>query len=90
MEEIGVGGNGAVDVANLADYKLPTTMDLPELRTALVESEDGLGPYRTKGIGEYSIEALAAAIANAVADASGVRVTSLPVTAEKVFRRRSP
>lgn len=90
MEEIGIGGNGAVDVANLADYKLPTTMDLPELRTALVESEDGLGPYRTKGIGEYSIEALAAAIANAVADASGVRVTSLPVTAEKVFRKRPP
>ena len=89
MEEIGVGDNGAVDVANLADYKLPTTMDLPELRTALVESEDGLGPYRTKGIGEYSIEALAAAIANAVADASGIRVTSLPVTAEKVFKQQS-
>ena len=87
MEEIGVGDNGAVDVGNLAEYKLPTTMDLPELRTALVESEDGLGPYRTKGIGEYSIEALAAAIANAVADASGIRVTSLPVTAEKVLKQ---
>ena len=90
MEEIGVGDNGAVDVASLADYKLPTTMDLPELRTALVESEDGLGPYRTKGIGEYSIEALAAAIANAVADASGIRVTSLPLTAEKVHKLWPP
>lgn len=89
MEEVGVGDDGRVDVASLADYKLPTAIDLPELRTALVESEDGLGPYRTKGIGEYAIEALAAAIANAVADASGVRVTSLPITSEKVFRGRS-
>ena len=85
MEEIGVGSNGQVDVANLNDYRMPTMADLPVLNTALVESEDGLGPYRTKGIGEYSIEALAAAVANAVADASGVRVASLPVTAEKLY-----
>ena len=85
MEEIGVGSNGQVDVATLADYRMPTTMDLPVLTTALVESEDGLGPYRTKGIGEYAIEALAAAVANAVADASGLRIASLPVTAEKVY-----
>jgi xanthine dehydrogenase molybdenum-binding subunit len=84
MEEIGVTSTGRVDVANLNDYKMPTMADLPVLTTALVESEDGLGPYRTKGIGEYSIEALAAAVANAVADASGVRVASLPVTAEKL------
>jgi CO/xanthine dehydrogenase Mo-binding subunit len=86
MEEVGVGEDGRVDVASLADYKLPTFADVPELRTALVESESGLGPYRTKGIGEYAIEALAAAVANAVADACGARVTSLPVTAEKVYR----
>lgn len=85
MEEIGVGASGQVDVANLSDYRIPTMADLPVLTTALVESEDGLGPYRTKGIGEYSIEALAAAVANAVADASGARVASLPVTAEKLY-----
>jgi CO/xanthine dehydrogenase Mo-binding subunit len=85
MEEIGVGSDGHVDVANLNDYRMPTMADLPVLNTALVESEDGLGPYRTKGIGEYSIEALAAAVANAVADASGVRVASLPVTAQKLY-----
>jgi CO/xanthine dehydrogenase Mo-binding subunit len=85
MEEIGVGADGRVDVAGLADYRVPTTMDLPVLTTALVESEDGLGPYRTKGIGEYAIGGLAAAIANAVADASGLRIASLPVTAEKVY-----
>jgi carbon-monoxide dehydrogenase large subunit len=85
MEEIGVGADGRVDVASLADYRMPTTMDLPVLTTALVESEDGLGPYRTKGIGEYAIGGLAAAIANAVADASGLRIPSLPVTAEKVY-----
>ena len=85
MEEIGVGSDGHVDVSTLADYRMPTTMDLPVLTTALVESEDGLGPYRTKGIGEYAIEPLAAAVANAVADASGLRIASLPVTAEKVY-----
>ncbi len=85
MEEIGIGNNGRVDVASLADYRMPTTMDLPVLTTALVESEDGLGPYRSKGIGEYAIGGLAGAIANAVADASGLRVPSLPVTAEKVY-----
>jgi CO/xanthine dehydrogenase Mo-binding subunit len=85
MEEIGVGDDGRVDVASLADYRIPTTMDLPVLTTALVESEDGLGPYRTKGIGEYAIGGLAAAIANAVEDASGLRIASLPVTAEKVY-----
>ena len=58
--------------------------DIPRLTTVLVESEDGTGPYRTKGIGEYSIEALAAAIANAVSDAAGVRITSLPISAEKL------
>ncbi len=78
--------DGRVVNPSLADYKLPSIADLPELRTALVESEEGVGPYRTKGIGEYAIEGISAAVANAVADAVGVRITDAPVTAEKVYR----
>ena len=77
---------GRVVNPSLADYKLPSIADLPELRTALVESEEGVGPYRTKGIGEYAIEGVSAAVANAVADAVGVRITDGPITAEKVYR----
>ena len=77
---------GRVVNPSLADYKLPSMADLPELRTALVESEEGVGPYRTKGIGEYAIEGVSAAVANAIADAAGVRITDGPVTAEKVYR----
>ena len=84
-EELALDG-GRVANPSLADYKLPSIADAPELRTALVESEEGVGPYRTKGIGEYAIEGIAAAVANAVADAVGVRIADAPVTAEKVYR----
>ena len=84
-EELVLQGGRVVN-PSLADYKMPSIADLPELRTALVESEEGIGPYRTKGIGEYAIEGISAAVANAVADAVGVRIADAPVTAEKVFR----
>jgi xanthine dehydrogenase molybdenum-binding subunit len=50
----------------------------------LVESEHGVGPYRIKGIGETPNTPVAAAIANAVCDAVGVRIFNLPITSEKV------
>ena len=83
-EELRVA-EGRVETAHFGDYKLPTMRDLPELRTALVHTDNGLGPYRSKGIGEYAIEGVAAAVANAVADA-GPRIHSLPITSEKVYR----
>ena len=52
----------------------------------ILESESGMGPYNVKGIGESPNGPTAAAIANAVADASGARVYDLPGTAERVFR----
>lgn len=85
IEELTVEG-GVVRNPSFADYKVPSMADLPVLRTALVESEEGVGPYRTKGIGEYAIEGVSAAVANAVADASGARITDAPITAEKVYR----
>ena len=55
------------------------------LETVLLEDAVGPGPFRAKAIGEGSISAVAPAIANAVADACGVRILDLPITAEKVY-----
>lgn len=77
---------GRVVTAHLGDYKLPSAPDLPRLETVLVESGGGTGPYGAKAIGELANNATAAAIANAIADACGARLFSLPLTAEKVYR----
>jgi CO/xanthine dehydrogenase Mo-binding subunit len=77
--------NGRVDASHLGEYKLPSQADVPQLKTELVASNDGPGPFAAKAIGESSNILTAAAIANAVFDACGVRVSDLPITAEKVF-----
>jgi len=64
---------------------LPTSADVPRLLTELVGSDDGPGPFGAKAIGESSNILTAAAIANAVFDACGVRVMNLPISAEKVL-----
>ena len=84
MEELTLD-NGKVANANLGDYKLPTIRDIPQLETVLVESEGGLAPHGGKAIGEFANNNPPAAIANAVADAVGVRLFEIPVTAEKVY-----
>ena len=85
MEEILVDG-GTVSTQSLADYKVPTFADMPEFQSITLESASGVGPFSIKGIGENSFSPMAPAIANAVADACGVRITDLPITAEKVYR----
>jgi CO/xanthine dehydrogenase Mo-binding subunit len=85
--------DGIVTSSHLGDYKMPTVRDIPELKTVLLTSEQGLGPFAVKAIGEMSCAAVPAAIANAVFDAVGVRVLELPITAEKIragLRARSP
>lgn len=85
MEELALD-NGKVVNANLGEYKLPGIRDIPRLETVLVESEGGLAPHGGRAIGEFANNAPPAAIANAVADAVGVRLFEIPVTAEKVYR----
>ena len=80
-----VTDGGRVVTANLGDYKLPNIKDIPALRTEVTEAPVGSGPYGSMSIGETAVIPTAAAVANAVHDAVGVRVTTLPVTAEKVF-----
>ena len=77
--------DGRVTTLSFGEYKLPTMPDAPPLTTVLVESAHGVGPYQIKGIGESPLTPVAPAIANAVADAVGVRIRDLPITAEKVY-----
>ncbi len=85
MEELQTE-DGHISTVSFGDYKIPTIADIPELVTVLVEGNNGPAPYRSKGIGESANIPVAGAIANAVADAIGVPVPSLPLTAEKVLR----
>jgi CO/xanthine dehydrogenase Mo-binding subunit len=83
-EELGTE-DGRISTLSLGDVKLPTVADIPPLTTVLLEDPVGPGPFHAKAIGEGSISAVAPAIANAVADACGVRILDLPITAEKVY-----
>lgn len=77
--------DGRLVNGNFADYTMPTAESTPVLRTALVESIDPNGPYGAKGASETAIVPTAGAIASAIYDAVGVRITSLPITPEKVL-----
>jgi CO/xanthine dehydrogenase Mo-binding subunit len=85
LEELGLD-EGKVTTVNFGDYKIPNIRDIPELKTVVLESESGPGPYNARGIGENPLGPVAPAIANAVEDAVGVRIRDLPITAEKVYR----
>lgn len=71
---------------NLTNYIMPTSLDMPDIDVDIVENFDPTGPFGAKGVGEPTAVPTAAAILNAVHDAVGVRITSLPATAEKVLR----
>jgi CO/xanthine dehydrogenase Mo-binding subunit len=76
---------GRLTNGNFADYHLPTADALPALRSGIVESHEPNGPLGAKGASETAILPGAPAIANAVFDAVGVRITDLPITPEKVL-----
>jgi CO/xanthine dehydrogenase Mo-binding subunit len=70
---------------NLADYTMPTADSVPFIHSTIVESNDPNGPYGAKGASETAMIPGAAAIANAVFDAIGVRIKTLPITPEKIL-----
>ena len=78
--------NGRVLNPSFHDYKLPTACDIPEIHFYPVETEEPEGPYGAKGVGEAPLIPTAAAIANAVSDAIGIKIDDLPITPEKVLR----
>lgn len=78
--------DGRVRAANLGDYKLPTIADVPPLRIVHLSDGHGVGPYGARSAGELVNPGVPAAVANAVQDASGARVHTLPITAERVWK----
>ena len=79
--------DGQLTTNSLADYKIPTLLDIPrDFVNEIVESRQADGPFGAKGAGESTTIALSPAIGNAIADATGVRLTELPVDAETIFR----
>jgi CO/xanthine dehydrogenase Mo-binding subunit len=83
MEHV-IINDGKVATTNFGEYKIPTIKDVPPFRSSVTEQPQGAGPYNSMPIGETANIPTAAAIANAVEDACGVRITSLPITAEKI------
>jgi CO/xanthine dehydrogenase Mo-binding subunit len=86
QEKIEVDGGQTVN-ASLADYKIPSFLDIPlRMTNEAVEAEQHSGPFGAKGVGESGTFAVSPAIANAIEDAVGVRLSALPLTAEAVYR----
>jgi CO/xanthine dehydrogenase Mo-binding subunit len=71
---------------SLLDYRLPRIRDVPPIHVEVIEGFAGAGPFGAKGVGEPPIIPVPAAVANAVADATGTRVFELPLTPERVAR----
>ncbi len=77
---------GITMTPSFSEYIIPTAADVPDVKAILVESGGGLGPYGAKGIGEPACSIIAPAISNAIYDAIGIRIKSLPATPEKIIR----
>jgi CO/xanthine dehydrogenase Mo-binding subunit len=85
QEEILFNDKGVQINPNLTNYIMPTSLDMPEVEVDIVDNYDPTGPFGAKGVGEPTLVPTAACILNAIYDAIGVRITSLPATPEKVF-----
>ena len=85
IEDLRLGDGGRVENISLADYKLPTSQDIPPNQSVMITDAPGSGPYGAKSIGELTTPLVPAALSNAVYDAVGVRIVDLPLSAEKVY-----
>ena len=86
-ENYHVDDRGVMVNPNLRNYRIPTYADIPRTEVLLVETTDSVGPMRSKGMAESCINPVAPALANALADATGVRYRELPLTPERIYRR---
>jgi CO/xanthine dehydrogenase Mo-binding subunit len=85
-EEMVYGDQGRLLNPSLLDYRLPTAADVPHIETLIVEVPSEDGPYGARGVGEPPVTPGSAAIANAIHDATGVRITEIPITPERILR----
>jgi len=84
MEDL-VCEEGIVQNPRFSTYRIPTSTEMPPIRSLWVETNDPRGPYGAKGLGEMGLVPTAAAIANAVKHATGARITRIPLTPERVL-----
>ncbi len=77
---------GRIMNPNFRDYVIPGALDLPRITPILVEPVEPNGPFGAKGIGEPALNPAAAAVANAIYNAVGVRITELPISPEKILQ----
>ncbi len=85
MEKLQFNAEGRILNSSLTDYRIPTSADIPEMQVIFIETEDATGPFGARGLGEHGIVAIPAAVANAVADATGLEFFEIPVTPEMVI-----
>src|SRR3989442_1192559 len=85
-EEMVYDQQGALLTTNLSDYRIYSAVDIPHMESYLVETHDPFGPFGAKAIAEIPIDGMAPAVANAVADALGMRIREIPLTPERVLR----
>lgn len=87
FEEVIVDAAGRVRNPNFLDYKIASALDMPEMITILVPTQEPSGPFGAKAAGEVPIDGPAPAIVNAICDAVGVRMYRIPATPERVWRQ---
>jgi putative selenate reductase molybdopterin-binding subunit len=85
-EEMRYDEQGALLTTDFTSYHIFRADEMPAMETMLIETSDPYGPYGAKAVAEIPIDGVAPAIANAVADALGVRVREAPLTPERVWR----
>jgi CO/xanthine dehydrogenase Mo-binding subunit len=84
LEEIKMD-RGRVLNPDFLDYRIPTSVDIPPIESILVEPDDPNGPFGAKSVGETAVVPTVAAVANAIYDAIGVRLTDLPMTPDRIL-----
>ncbi|MFL5628923.1 MAG: xanthine dehydrogenase family protein molybdopterin-binding subunit [Ktedonobacteraceae bacterium] len=85
-EEVKFDEHGRVRNPGFVDYKVMSTLDMPQMTTILVEDTEYTGPFGAKSAGEVPTNCIAPAVANAIHDALGIRIRSLPITPEKILQ----
>ena len=84
-EEYFYNDEGQMANASFLDYRMPTSLDLPMIDTVLVEIANPGHPFGLRGVGEVTLVPPMAAVANAIKDAIGVRITSMPMTPGRII-----
>jgi 4-hydroxybenzoyl-CoA reductase alpha subunit len=86
FEEVKFDDKGRILNASLGEYKIPTALDVPAVKSLIIESGEPNGPYGAKEVGEGGIMPVIPAILNAIYDATGVRINELPITSERIWK----